>query len=106
MSGDRAIRRDEGERLARVSVFIHCCTTRSDVFPLPLTAFRSSSCLQEYRVPFMETSAKTGVNVELAFTAVAKYETIIKLLLLFHRRPLNFKFGRKFRDATILICTF
>ncbi|TKS90229.1 Ras-related protein [Collichthys lucidus] len=43
MSGDRAIRRDEGERLAR-----------------------------EYSVPFMETSAKTGVNVELAFTAVAK----------------------------------
>uniref|UniRef100_A0A3Q3N0F1 Ras-related protein Rab-37-like n=1 Tax=Mastacembelus armatus TaxID=205130 RepID=A0A3Q3N0F1_9TELE len=26
----------------------------------------------EYSVPFMETSAKTGVNVELAFTAVAK----------------------------------
>uniref|UniRef100_M4AAT5 small monomeric GTPase n=1 Tax=Xiphophorus maculatus TaxID=8083 RepID=M4AAT5_XIPMA len=47
MSGERAIRRDEGERLAR-----------------------------EYSVPFMETSAKTGVNVELAFTAVAKYETL------------------------------
>ncbi|KAM7371258.1 hypothetical protein PAMP_010745 [Pampus punctatissimus] len=43
MSSDRAIRRDEGERLAR-----------------------------EYSVPFMETSAKTGVNVELAFTAVAR----------------------------------
>ncbi|XP_043958510.1 ras-related protein Rab-37-like [Gambusia affinis] len=43
MSGERAIRREEGERLAR-----------------------------EYSVPFMETSAKTGVNVELAFTAVAK----------------------------------
>ncbi|KAF3704777.1 Ras-related protein Rab-37 Precursor [Channa argus] len=43
MSSERAIRRDEGERLAR-----------------------------EYTVPFMETSAKTGVNVELAFTAVAK----------------------------------
>lgn len=43
MSSDRAIKRDEGERLAR-----------------------------EYSVPFMETSAKTGVNVELAFTAVAK----------------------------------
>lgn len=27
---------------------------------------------QEYGVPFMETSAKTGVNVELAFLAVAK----------------------------------
>ncbi|KAM8876040.1 ras-related protein Rab-37 [Synchiropus picturatus] len=43
MSSDRAIRRDEGERLAR-----------------------------EYSVPFMETSAKTGVNVELAFNAIAK----------------------------------
>uniref|UniRef100_A0A3Q3VJC2 RAB37, member RAS oncogene family n=1 Tax=Mola mola TaxID=94237 RepID=A0A3Q3VJC2_MOLML len=43
MSSDRAIRRDEGERLAK-----------------------------EYSVPFMETSAKTGVNVELTFTAVAK----------------------------------
>ncbi|XP_023805388.1 ras-related protein Rab-37 [Oryzias latipes] len=43
MSSERAIRRDEGERLAR-----------------------------EYSVPFMETSAKTGVNVELAFTAIAK----------------------------------
>ncbi|KAM4524828.1 ras-related protein Rab-37-like [Odontesthes bonariensis] len=43
VSSERAIRRDEGERLAR-----------------------------EYSVPFMETSAKTGVNVELAFIAVAK----------------------------------
>ncbi|KAI4799470.1 hypothetical protein KUCAC02_016892, partial [Chaenocephalus aceratus] len=42
MSSDRAIRREEGERLAR-----------------------------EYSVPFMETSAKTGVNVDLAFTAVS-----------------------------------
>ncbi|XP_068610463.1 ras-related protein Rab-37-like [Brachionichthys hirsutus] len=43
MSGERAIRRDEGVRLAR-----------------------------EHSVPFMETSAKTGVHVELAFTAVAR----------------------------------
>uniref|UniRef100_A0A8D0H4U7 small monomeric GTPase n=1 Tax=Sphenodon punctatus TaxID=8508 RepID=A0A8D0H4U7_SPHPU len=28
--------------------------------------------LQEYGVPFMETSAKSGLNVELAFTAIAK----------------------------------
>ncbi|KAM4623554.1 ras-related protein Rab-37-like [Polymixia lowei] len=43
MASERVIKRDEGEKLAR-----------------------------EYSVPFMETSAKTGVNVELAFTAVAK----------------------------------
>ncbi|KAJ3607973.1 hypothetical protein NHX12_025024 [Muraenolepis orangiensis] len=43
MAGERAIKRDEGEKLAR-----------------------------EYCVPFMETSAKTGVNVELAFILVAK----------------------------------
>ncbi|KAG7202086.1 hypothetical protein KM043_004758 [Ampulex compressa] len=40
---ERAVKREEGERLA-----------------------------QEYRVPFMETSAKTGLNVELAFLAVAR----------------------------------
>uniref|UniRef100_A0A8C3STG7 small monomeric GTPase n=1 Tax=Chelydra serpentina TaxID=8475 RepID=A0A8C3STG7_CHESE len=28
--------------------------------------------LQEYGVPFMETSAKSGLNVDLAFTAIAK----------------------------------
>lgn len=27
---------------------------------------------QEYGVPFMETSAKTGVNVDLAFQAIGK----------------------------------
>ncbi|XP_028976106.1 ras-related protein Rab-37 [Esox lucius] len=43
MANDRVIKRDDGEKLAR-----------------------------EYSVPFMETSAKTGVNVDLAFTAVAK----------------------------------
>ncbi len=31
-----------------------------------------SFSLQEFGVPFMETSAKSGLNVELAFTAVAK----------------------------------
>ncbi|XP_076381006.1 ras-related protein Rab-37 isoform X1 [Megalopta genalis] len=40
---DRVIKREDGERLA-----------------------------QEYKVPFMETSAKTGLNVELAFLAVAR----------------------------------
>lgn len=28
--------------------------------------------VQEFGVPFMETSARSGLNVELAFTAVAK----------------------------------
>ena len=42
-SGERVVRREEGERLAR-----------------------------EYNVAFMETSAKTGVNVEVAFMAVAR----------------------------------
>lgn len=31
--------------------------------------------VQEFGVPFMETSAKSGLNVELAFTAVAKWVT-------------------------------
>lgn len=40
---DREVRKEEGERLAR-----------------------------EYNVAFMETSAKTGLNVELAFLAIAR----------------------------------
>lgn len=40
---ERAVRREDGERLAR-----------------------------EYNVTFMETSAKSGQNVELAFVAVAR----------------------------------
>uniref|UniRef100_A0A3P8TRY7 RAB26, member RAS onco family n=1 Tax=Amphiprion percula TaxID=161767 RepID=A0A3P8TRY7_AMPPE len=40
---DRLVKREEGEKLAK-----------------------------EFGVPFMETSAKSGLNVELAFTAVAK----------------------------------
>ncbi|NWS85681.1 RAB26 protein, partial [Toxostoma redivivum] len=40
---DRVVKREEGEKLAK-----------------------------EYGVPFMETSAKSGLNVELAFTAIAK----------------------------------
>ncbi|KAF0032711.1 hypothetical protein F2P81_015001 [Scophthalmus maximus] len=42
---DRVVKREDGERLAK-----------------------------EFGVPFMETSARSGLNVELAFTAVAKSE--------------------------------
>lgn len=42
-SEDRIVNREDGERLAR-----------------------------EYKVNFMETSAKTGLNVELAFIEVAR----------------------------------
>uniref|UniRef100_A0A3B1J1D7 RAB26, member RAS oncogene family n=1 Tax=Astyanax mexicanus TaxID=7994 RepID=A0A3B1J1D7_ASTMX len=42
-SHDRSVRREEGERLAK-----------------------------EFGVPFMETSARSGLNVDLAFTAIAK----------------------------------
>lgn len=41
---DRQVRREDGERLAR-----------------------------EYNVAFMETSAKTGLNVDLTFLAIARY---------------------------------
>lgn len=83
MSSERAIRRDEGERLARVSITLliyipikNLMTTNNNMtHGFIVNMF--NVCLQEYSVPFMETSAKTGVNVELAFTAVAKYDCII-----------------------------
>ncbi|XP_036370243.1 ras-related protein Rab-37-like isoform X5 [Octopus sinensis] len=43
MSGDKIVRREDGERLAR-----------------------------DHNVAFMETSAKTGMNVDLAFMAIAR----------------------------------
>lgn len=46
-SSERLIRREDGERLAK-----------------------------EYNVAFMETSAKTGLNVELAFMAIARYSSM------------------------------
>lgn len=48
---DRQVRREEGDRLAR-----------------------------EYNVAFMETSAKTGLNVDLAFQAVARYAIDIRII--------------------------
>ncbi|KAH8037414.1 hypothetical protein HPB51_009969 [Rhipicephalus microplus] len=52
---DRQVRTEDGERLAR-----------------SLTVNDRVSPFQEYGVAFMETSAKTGCNVELAFMAVAR----------------------------------
>jgi hypothetical protein len=45
------VRREDGERLAR-----------------------------EYNVAFMETSAKSGQNVELAFLAVARYDPLYEFI--------------------------
>lgn len=36
---------------------------------------------REYNVSFMETSAKTGLNVDLAFLAVARYMNFTSKLL-------------------------
>ncbi|OBS80604.1 hypothetical protein A6R68_21162 [Neotoma lepida] len=49
---ERVVKREDGEKLAK--------------------HLAGSSCLQEYGLPFMETSAKSGLNVDLAFTAIAK----------------------------------
>lgn len=37
--------------------------------------------MQEFGVPFMETSARSGLNVELAFTAVAKWVSVSLIIL-------------------------
>ncbi|OXB81871.1 UNVERIFIED_CONTAM: hypothetical protein H355_015068 [Colinus virginianus] len=56
---DRVVKREDGEKLAKFYV-------------LTLLKLCANVVLQEYGVPFMETSAKSGLNVDLAFTAIAK----------------------------------
>lgn len=51
---DRQVKREDGERLAR-----------------------------EYNVTFMETSAKTGLNVDLAFLAVARLVNTYKSIYIY-----------------------
>lgn len=36
---------------------------------------------REYNVAFMETSAKSGLNVELAFSAVARYAVVVVVIV-------------------------
>lgn len=50
--------------------------------------------VQEFGVPFMETSAKSGLNVELAFTAVAKWVTQFP-------KTDEFQFGLAFTLGTV-----
>ncbi|KAL0595323.1 Ras-related protein Rab-37 [Plecturocebus cupreus] len=69
MSSERVIRSEDGETLARVS---DCLWDRVKGGGSPRLALRTHSPGQEYGVPFLETSAKTGMNVELAFLAIAK----------------------------------
>lgn len=69
VSSERVIRSEDGETLARVS---GCLVGRVTGGGKQRLALRTRSPWQEYGVPFMETSAKTGMNVELAFLAIAK----------------------------------
>ncbi|XP_072798551.1 ras-related protein Rab-26 isoform X1 [Vicugna pacos] len=70
---ERVVKREDGEKLAKVSWGLQ----RGQGVPLRLQGCgcphqSAAGCLQEYGLPFMETSAKTGLNVDLAFTAIAK----------------------------------
>ncbi|KAJ7417145.1 Ras-related protein Rab-26 [Willisornis vidua] len=57
---DRVVKREDGEKLAKVG-------------EVPENVHQETVTWRpEYGVPFMETSAKSGLNVELAFTAIAK----------------------------------
>jgi hypothetical protein len=69
------VKREDGEKLAKVSQVGWVPegaleAVKPGLSPPVLPG--GSSCLQEYGLPFMETSAKTGLNVDLAFTAIAK----------------------------------
>lgn len=72
------MKREDGEKLAKVSqreVAALRVPPPGQVGPglsPPGCHSTGSSCLQEYGLPFMETSAKTGLNVDLAFIAIAK----------------------------------
>ncbi|XP_045848500.1 ras-related protein Rab-26 isoform X8 [Meles meles] len=73
---ERAVKREDGEKLAKVSqgrVGGQWCPWGPGLgLSPPGRHLAGSTCLQEYGLPFMETSAKTGLNVDLAFTAIAK----------------------------------
>ncbi|XP_044927861.1 ras-related protein Rab-26 isoform X2 [Mustela putorius furo] len=73
---ERAVKREDGEKLAKVSqgrVGGQRCPWGPGLGLSPSGChLAGSTCLQEYGLPFMETSAKTGLNVDLAFTAIAK----------------------------------
>ncbi|XP_022275957.1 ras-related protein Rab-26 isoform X6 [Canis lupus baileyi] len=66
---ERVVKRKDGEKLAKVS---QGRWVAGGVCPWGCPHQAGSGCLQEYGLPFMETSAKTGLNVDLAFTAIAK----------------------------------
>lgn len=48
------------------------CASTPGLWGLSRPCQAAHGCLQDYGLPFMETSAKTGLNVDLAFTAIAK----------------------------------
>ncbi|XP_052053107.1 ras-related protein Rab-26 isoform X2 [Apodemus sylvaticus] len=73
---ERVVKREDGEKLAKVSQIREGEEGALEILTLGLPPCAQhpagSSYLQEYGLPFMETSAKTGLNVDLAFTAIAK----------------------------------
>lgn len=72
---ERVVKREDGEKLAKVSVGragVRRQAGRASRLPPPGHRPAGSRCSQEYGLPFMETSAKTGLNVDLAFRAIAK----------------------------------